>query len=227
MFRATAGVLLTVAATVAAPVPAPSEKELIVKHWGKPEGEGEFKLKGGRLTLRLAGADGSSELRVGRTVRGDFTAEVQVAADCPDPTKDDAREPNCNAELFVTGDGHQLQLYLMQQYNRDKGRLLDTPQRCVWLGHRYPDGREGSNLSYKKFENGLEAVRFSPVRLVRTGENLTAAYSLDAKDWDGPYNCPKEAKLPDEVTVGLFVSQTTRQKLRAEFEKFTVTPAKK
>lgn len=206
----------------AAPVPAPSEKELIAKHWGKPEGDGEFALKGGRLTLRAVGENPAALLRVGRTVRGDFTAGVTVeAADCPDPTKEDAREPHSHAGLSVTGGGYTVRFHLMQQYNRGDGvQLQNEPQRCVWLDRWHPKGGTGSYLK----ETAGGAVH---LRVARAGKAVTVAHSFDGKGWTETAVEAEKAAFPDEVAVAVFLAHNTRQKLQATFEQFTVTQPKK
>ena len=214
--------LLVPVAAAAAPVPTPSERELIAKHWGRPEGDGEFALTGGRLTLRAVGASPAGLLRVGRTVRGDFTAEVTVgAADCPDPAKGDAREPHSHAGLSVAGGGYTVRLHLMQQYNRGDGaRLQAEPQRCVWLDRWHPRGGSGS---YLKEAAAGHAVR---LRVARTGKAVTAAFSFDGKGWAETAVEAEKAALPDEVSVAVFLAHDTRQQLSATFERFAVEKPK-
>ena len=89
--------LVSVAGVVAAPVPPPSEKELLARHWGKTEGQGEFELKGKRLTIRTTVPPdvglisviygGKTTMpRATRTVTGDFEAAVTVT-DAALPTR--------------------------------------------------------------------------------------------------------------------------------------------
>lgn len=205
----------------AAPVPPPSEKELIAKHWGRTEGAGQFELKGKQLTLRATG-DGPGEVRVTRTVRGDFTAQV-LLADAAQPAKGDAQRPHAHAGLSVTGGGYSLSHYLLQIYNRgDDGELYRTPQRSVWTD-RFTEGVGGGGSNLKDVERG-QAVH---LQVTRKEKALTVSYSLDGKEWFGPYTFPEKLDFPDEVTVAVYLTHGTRQALHATFDGFTVTPIKK
>ncbi|MDY3562650.1 DUF1349 domain-containing protein [Gemmata sp. JC673] len=206
---------------VAAPVPPPSEKELIAKHWGKPEGEGQFELKGKQLTLRATG-DGPADMRVTRTVRGDFTARVTLA-DVATPAKGDARQPHSHAGLSIKGGGYSLSHYLLQLYNHDNnGELYDTPQRSVWTD-RFIDAQGGGGTSLKEVEQG-QTVYFEVTRKDKT---VTVSYSFDGKDWAAPQAFGEKLDFPDEVTVSVYLSHCTCQKLHATFDGFTITPLKK
>ena len=96
-------------------MPAPSEKELVAKYWGKTEGRGEFSLAGKQLTIRTTGQPargiihgaGMNMPRATRTVSGDFEITVTVL-DAAMPNKDAKHEdawPGTRAGLFVQGGG--------------------------------------------------------------------------------------------------------------------------
>ncbi len=118
-------VCATSAVVIAAPVPRPSEKELIATHWGKIEGQGEFELKGQQLTIRtigqpdvgLIGLLGGNRItmpRVGQTATGDFTVTVKVL-DAARPNRDSKHTgawPDTRAGLFVEGGGYGIELHL-------------------------------------------------------------------------------------------------------------------
>ena len=91
MMRPTLLLLMASPIALAAPVPAPTEKEQIAKLWGKtiaPSDDYEFKLNGKALTIRTAGVpvrgliEGANfkAPRTTRTVTGDFEMTVKVAA---------------------------------------------------------------------------------------------------------------------------------------------------
>ena len=87
--------LMPLAFVLLAPVPPPSEKELIAKHWGVTKGNGEFTLGGKQLTIRSDGeptrksvhsiVDNTERIpHTTKTAKGDFEVTVRgVAASAP------------------------------------------------------------------------------------------------------------------------------------------------
>jgi hypothetical protein len=228
MLRALVVLTCVSAAVLAAPVPPPSEKELIARHWGKTEGQGEFELKGKQLLIRtflrpdnglIAVIGGGGEVtmpRAGRTVAGDFEMEVTVA---------DAARPNRNAQhvdawprtragLFLEGGGYAIELYLYQYYTKQAAD--EEPSRCVFIDTWYPRGGSGSSL--KSAEDG----KSTHLRVTRKEKVVTVSYSFDGKEWAAPYTPRQELDFPDGVTVGVFFSHSTHQILEATFDRFTV-----
>ena len=221
--------LVASAGAVAAPVPPPSEKEQIAKLWGKTEGQGEFELKGKRLTLRTAvkpdqglHGDGATVPRATRTVIGDFVMTVTVTdAALPNPAaKTDTRERHTYAGLFVAGGGYLVRHQLYLAYHEDKGVVQKTPQQCVWVDAMFPGGGSGSML--KETQDG----KSTHLRVIRKGKAVTVSYSFDGKEWSEPYAERKEMEFPDEVTVGVFLTHSTYQTLDATFDAFTVEKSK-
>ena len=221
--------LVASAGAVAAPVPPPSEKELLARHWGKTEGQGEFELKGKRLTLRTAVApdqgihgDGATAPRATRTVVGDFVMTVTVIdAALPNPAaRSDTRERHTHAGLFVAGGGYYVRHQVYQAYHEDKGVVQKTPQQCVWVDAFFPGGGSGSML--KETQDG----KSTHLRVIRKGKAVTVSYSFDGKEWSAPYAERKEMDFPDEVTVGVFLFHSTYQTLDATFDAFTVEKPK-
>ena len=217
------------AAAVAAPVPPPSEKEVLARHWGKTEGQGEFELKGKRLTLRTAvppdqgiHGDGATAPRATRTVTGDFVMTVTVVdAALPHPNAaTDSRERHTRAGLFVAGGGYHVQFHLYQAYHENNGVVQKESQRCVWVDAWFPGGGSGSML--KATEDG----KSTHLRVARKDKVVTVSYSFDGKEWSAPYTERKEMDFPDEVTVGVFLSHSTHQTLDATFDAFTVEKPK-
>ena len=221
---------LVSAGAVAAPVPPASEKELVAKHWGKIEGDGEAELKGRELTLRSTFGRPALDLWVGananmprasRTVRGDFEIAVTVTAATP-PNLDaklDHGMPEVRAGLFVAGDEYRVQFCLYQYYQVLNGKLVNPDlTRYVRADAWYPRGGAGSML--KSVETGKSTY----LRVVRKDEALTMSYSFDGKEWSEPNNVFRAQKLmfPDEVTVGVFLSHSTYQFAHATFDAFTV-----
>jgi hypothetical protein len=232
MIRLTTFLALAFAtAVVAAPVPPPSEKELLARHWGKFEGQGEFELKGKQLTLRTVGqpvlglrfgAETMKMPRVTRPVRGDFVATVTVLNATP-PNKD-ARylyeSPDSRAGLFLTGGGFELGLDLYQAYHRFNG-VAQELQRSVWRHERSPNGRGGGTAV-----EDVPVGKSTYLRVTRQGKHATTSYGFDGKTWSEPRGPAEDQELLDEVTVGVFFGQSTYQSLSADFHAFTIEKLK-
>jgi hypothetical protein len=222
--------MLLVASAGAAPVPAPSEKELIATHWGKTEGRGEFSLAGKQLTLRTVGRPARGMLhaermdmpRAARTLRGDFEATVKVL-DAALPNKDAKHEdawPGTRAGLFVAGGGYGVEFHLYQYYSKFKGAQNAEPTRCVWVDAWFPGGGAGSSL--KNAEDG----RSTWLRVARKEKVVSVSYSFDGTEWSEPLVPRQGLDFPDEVTVGVFFAHSTYQALAATFDAFTVEKPK-
>ena len=225
--------LVASAGAVAAPVPPPSEKELLARHWGKTEGQGEFELKGKRLTIRttvppdmglisVINGGKTTMPRATRTASGDFEAAVTVT-DAALPGKDAKHTdayPNTRAGLFVEGGGYAVEFHLYQHYPKVNGVVQGVANRCVWVDTWFPGGGSGSMLK------GAPDGKSTHLRVARTGKAVGVSYSFDGKEWSAPYTPRKEMDFPDEVTVGVFLSHSTYQTLDATFDAFTVEKPK-
>jgi hypothetical protein len=235
MVRAAFLLALISAGAVAAPVPPPSEKELLAKHWGKTEGNGEFELKGKQLTIRTAtqpskgligiisGGDTARVTmpRATRTVAGDFDIAVTITDAAP-PNKDAKHEgayPDTRAGLLVEGGGYAIEFHLRQFHPKVQG-VKDEPTRCVFLDTWYPRGGSGSQL--KTAEDGKSVH----LRATRKDKALVVSYSFDGAEWSTPHAPRQALDFPDEVTVGVFFAHSTFQTLGATFDKFTVEKPK-
>lgn len=225
-------------AAVAAPVPPPTEKELLAKYWGKTEGEGEFELNRKQLTIRtvgkpahgLIGVINGAEItmpRATRTVSGDFEVSVRVA-DAALPNKQSKYEgagPGTRAGVFIMGGGYAIELYFYQYYVQVfNGVLKEEPTQCVWLDTWYPRGGSGSQL------RDVEAGKSTYLRITRKDKVMTVSYSSDGKEWSKPFNPqfnPQQAlEFPNELTAGVFFGQSTYQIASATFDGFTVEKPK-
>jgi hypothetical protein len=218
---------------LAAPVPPPGEKELLAKHWGKTEGEGEFELKGKQLIVRsvvppsrglisIIGGNGKPTMpRASRTVAGDFEVTVKVADAAP-PNKDAKHtdsSPSTRAGVFIEGGGYAIEFHLFQQYNKNNG-VPGALQRCVWVDSWFPGGGSGSML--KAAPEGKTTY----LRITRRDKAVSVSYSFDGKEWTPPYTPRKDMAFPEEVSVGVFFLHSTYQVLEASFDGFTVEKPK-
>lgn len=230
MFRtATVLAFAFVASAVAAPVPKPSEKEILAKHWGKTEGMGEFELAGKQLTIRsfvppdrglisLLGNQQPTMPRASRTVLGDFEMTVKVtdAALPHKNAKHDAAWPNTRAGLFIEGGGFAVEFHLYQYFTKINGVPNETATRSVWVDTWYPRGGSGSQLK------AAEAGKSTWLRIARKEKAVSVSYSFDGTTWSNPYTPRQEMDFPNEVSVGVFFSHSTYQTLEATFDGFTV-----
>ena len=210
----------------AAPAPPPSEKELLATLWGEAEGQGEFELKGRRLTLRTVGQpargfihrDRMNMPRATRAVSGDFEATVTVTDAAPPNPKNKHEDswPGTRAGLLVAGGGYCVELHLYQFHRTRNGVPDDDLTRIVWLDTWFPGG--GSGTSHKP----VPAGKTVHLRVARKGEAVTVSHSLDGKEWAPAFAPPREMKFPDEVTVGVFFAHSTHQIAAATFGPLTV-----
>ena len=226
--------LISVAAAGAAPVPPPSEKELLAKHWGKTEGQGEFEVKGKQLTLRSALSKPNRDFswgeqlsvpRTGTVVSGDFVITVRVL-DASAPGKDvkhDTHSAETNAGLYIRGAESSLRYYLTQTYQRFNGAPANPNlQRRLGIEANYPRGGASGSLQ------GVEDGKSTYLRLIRKDKVLAMSYSGDGEKWSVPNNpfANIEMSIPDEVTVGVFLAHSTYQISHATFDGFTVEKPK-
>jgi hypothetical protein len=215
---------------VAAPVPPRPEKERIAKYWGKTEGEGEFELKDGRLTMRTIGKpargvfyrDSMNMPRATRTVTGDFEATVTVT-DAALPAAKHKHEdawPGTRAGLFVRGGDCGVELHFYQYFSKINGVQKEEPTRYVWVDTWFQRGGAGSSL------RSVEAGKTPHLRITRKGQDIAVSHSIDGKEWSKPHTPRQNLEFPDEVTVGVFFAHSTYQIAAATFEGFTITKPK-
>jgi hypothetical protein len=218
------------AAVVAAPVPPPSEKELLAKYWGKTAGEGDFEIKGKQLTLRttfgkpnhsFSWGEQTTVPRTAQVVSGDFEITVCILDAVP-PGKDvkhDNGSADTHAGLYIQGDGSSLRYQLSQTYQRFPGAPANPNlQRWLRIEANYPRG--GASGSIKAAEEG----KSTHLRLIRKGKDVTMSYSFDGEKWSAANNPFRniDMSIPDEVTVGVFLSHSTYQFTHATFDGLTI-----
>ncbi len=234
MTRAVLLLALTISASVAAPVPAPSEKEQIAKLWGKTVAASdkcEFKLNGKLLTIRTAGEPARNSFwgggpvtmpHVTRTAKGDFEATVKVvSAAAPERTaKYEHGWCATRTGLFISGGGYGVELHLFQRFDMNNGQLAEQLSRWVWIDSWFPGGGAGNRLA------DSDPAKPVSLRIARKEKVVSVSYSFDDKEWSVPY-AHRKYEFPDEVTVGVFLSHTTHQIADATFADFTIEkPAK-
>ncbi len=211
---------------VAAPVPPPSEKELIAKYWGKTEGPGEFEIKGKQLTLRSVGqptrglikSSANTVPRTTRTVKGDFEATVKVL-DASPANKDSKHEeswPGTRAGLFISGGDYAGELRIYQYDTKINGVVREESIHCVWVDTWFPRGGAGSQLK------NVDPGKTTYLRITRKEKAVSVSSSSDGKEWSKPFTPGQALDFPDEVTVGVYLAQSTFQFAHATFDGLTV-----
>jgi regulation of enolase protein 1 (concanavalin A-like superfamily) len=95
-------------------------------------------------------------------------------------------------------------------------------QRWLRIEANYPRG--GASGGIKTAEDGKSTY----LRLIRKGKELTMSCSFDGEKWTTPTNPFRniDMSIPDEVTVGVFLSHSTYQFAHATFDGFTITRPK-
>ncbi len=215
---------------VSAPVPPPTESELLAKHWGKIEGQGDFTLAGKELTIRTTGQPARGYIhgkqmnmpRISRTATGDFEATVKlVDASAPNPKhKHEDSWPGTRAGIIVSGGGYSVEYHLYQYYPKFNGEIRDQMTRTLWIDTWFPGGGAGNSL-----------VQVPPgksvyLRITRQEKVITVSHSFDGKEWSKPFNPRRALDFSDEVTVGVFFSHSTHQFATATFDNFTIEKPK-
>ncbi|MBP3958932.1 hypothetical protein J8F10_27120 [Gemmata sp. G18] len=232
MIRAAAIVAFaaTVAGVSAAPVPPPSEKELLAKYWGKTEGQGEFELAGKQLTMRTGGVPargllygkGSNMPRATRPVTGDFEVTVKLGDAAPPNPKNRHEDswPGSRAGLLVSGGGYGIEFHLYQYHQKRNGDVLDTLDRVVWVDTWFPGGGAGSSLVQ------VPVGKSTHLRITRKDKTVSVSHSFDGKEWSAPHTPRQDLAFPDEVAVGVFYAHSTYQIAAATFDELTITKPK-
>lgn len=216
----------------AAPAPPETEKEKIARLWGRtvgPAGGGRFTLRGERLAIRSTAAPVVgwpteprwTALRVTRAWTGDFDLRVRLdTLTVPSRAALHNRGSlQTTAGLFVAGGGSFLTVHRSLAFHVFDGVIADQLDQCVWVDRCDAHGGGGNRLA--------ETIATRPVhlRLTRQAGVISLSSSDDGVAWAAPRVFPDD--LPDEVTVGVFVSHTPWQECEAVFDQYALTVPKK
>ena len=126
--------------------------------------------------------------------------------------------PETCAGLYIQGGESNFRYHLSQAYQKVNGELRPELRRWLQIQANYPRG--GASGSMKQAEDGKSAY----LRLTRKDGAVAMSYSFDGETWSAPNNPFRniDMGIPDEVTVGVFVSHSTCQFAHATFDGFTV-----
>jgi regulation of enolase protein 1 (concanavalin A-like superfamily) len=200
------------------------------QHWGDsedPDGDCKFLLDVSKLRIKIPGtphrlgveAGGMNAPRVVRTVEGDFQAEVKVLGPFPSaPRSLVGKYPWYGAGLLVWQDE--------KNYIRlERARMDFAPnnQQC-YVNWELRKGGEPARKGSGK-DGMIDQAQPAFLRLVRAGNDFTAAYSQDGKDWS---ELPLlKTDFGKKLKVGVAAMQNTAAGYDATFESLTLTPGKK
>ena len=223
--------LVSIAAVVAAPVPPPTEKELLAKYWGKTYGAGEFVLNGRQLTVRSATGKPTverwqdeviGEPRTAQVVKGDFEITVRVL-DVVSPRKDvkNVGPVTTFAGLYLEGPDFRINSFVHRFYDVPVGAESEL-KRCLRISGTVP------GLGLDEVMSETEMGKASFLRMYRKGNLLTISNSVDGEKWTEPKNpfARHEVEIPNELRAGVFFGHSTYQFGHATFDKFIVEQPK-
>lgn len=225
-------VVIYPALALSAPVPPLTERQLIAKYWGEvysPSDKYVFKAREKALTIRTAGEPAiegfldkrSTIPRTSRAVTGDFEATVKlIAISAPHPTaKHEVDLRSVRAGLRVSGGFNHAEIELYQYHTKLNDEVRKGNRKPVVWFNVLSNGRgEGRHV-----ENADSPTPLF-LRIARRGNVVTMANSFDGKEWsESPVPLAYQPlKLPDEVSVGVYISHPTHQIAEATFTDFTI-----
>jgi acetyl esterase/lipase len=210
----------------AGPAVTADKKTQTIEGWGTvtdPDGNCTVKAEKGKLTVTVPGAlydlhpgRGMNAPRVLREVEGDFTATVKVAGEFKPGEK---VAPGANTAGNYAGlllwEGDKNYLRLERNARWAGGQLV-----CFAPGFEYwKDGqiREGSPRTTTA---DFFAGKSTWLKLERAGNNVTASYSHDGKEWTEAKKVPVE--FPRKVQIGVAAVNSSDAPFTVEFEEFRV-----
>ncbi len=227
MLRALCVLFVLPMVALAAPVPKERPNEKLVREFGTPvdpDKDCSFSLDGTKLKVTVPAGEHNfvqgrglaNAPRIARSVDGDFVAQVRIRA-VPGPTGE-AGGPSLLAQtgIYFAADEKNFAYH---------ARSLEVQQGALRL-----NGRHGGWVNGGANGNGSSGGgHFSPetvyFRVIRTGAKTLFAASVEGTGWH-QFGGPDTAGYPEKVTLGLFVTNSSKQAFTVEFDEFTVTPTK-
>jgi len=192
-----------------------------LKGWGQsadPDGDCRFELKEGKLVIsvpgtvhNLAAADGQLNApTVLSPIRGEFIAMVKSTGDVrPGP------EPSIADGLPYQGTGLLLWADRDNYIRLERAGMIRNGEFVTYLNfEHFKDGQ-------RAFSQGLRLKEgASELRLERRAGKIHASVSQDGVRWMSfP---PLDARLPDEIKVGVAAVNSSKKPFSAELEDLSV-----
>jgi hypothetical protein len=228
---------LLVAPVAAAPIPKEDDAARLRRLYGvpvDPDKDCTFEMVGEKLRIKVPGKHHSlhpnpglfNAPRVAKEVEGDFSATVRVAfpiRPSPGPEADQHAQAFATAGLVAWAeDGETVRLVRKEYRLRVRqGECFD--RTWSWVGPKKGKGYNGFSSAFdvKGSESGW-------VRLGRSGQKLTAAYSRDGKEWTADSSADGvELGWGGKVKVGLIAENGYSAAFEAVFDEYTLTVPKK
>lgn len=228
MLRLVPLALLAAATVAAAPVRPETDAQRIHRLYGTPDARrgAEFALDGAKLRLTLRPGSGSRAetdlidlcgARTAREVEGDFVAAVRAAFPIAfAPGAEPAIDSPAAAAGLHAADGAETVTAVRQLY--------------LWNGRPVEGFGAARRTASAGTGSGQVGVVADPpgaafVRLVRVGQQVTAAYSHDGATWHDVDQY--EVGWPARVRVGVIAASGHAARFTATFDRYTVTQPKK
>lgn len=216
---------------VAGPAVSQEKKPRKIEGWGTvtdPDADCTVKRDKTKLTVTVPATNhnlhpvrGMNAPRVLREVEGDFTAMVKVTGTFKPGDKGTGLSPtpwNSAGLLLWDGDMNYLRLERTALWGKNQELLCFAPGFEYWK-----DGK------VKVYNQRIESADFFKgnstwLKLERQGDNVTAHYSHDGKEWTEAKQAAVE--FPRKVQIGVAAVNSSDAPFTVEFEDFKVVPAK-
>jgi len=228
MIRALFVLAFLPAITIAAPVPKERPNEKLIREFGTPvdpDKDCSFTLDEKKLKITVPAGEHNfvngrglaNTARVIRSVDGDFVAQVRIRA-VPGPTGA-AGGPLLLAQtgLYFATDEKNFAFHARSLEFQPGGMLRLNGRHGGWVNGAAIGGGSSGGGHFSP-----ETVYF---RVVRTGNKTLFAASTEGTGWH-QFGGPDTSTYPGQVTLGLFVTNSSKQAFTVEFDEYTVTPIK-
>jgi len=224
MLRAFSVLFVLPVLALAAPVPKERPNERMLREFGTvvdPDKDTSFALDGSKLKISVPAGEHNfvpgkglaNAPRITRSVEGDFVALVRIRM-YDGPVADGGGRLLAQAGMFVGSDEQNFAFHA-RSLEVQQGGLRRNGRHGGWINGNANGGGSSGGGHFDP-----EAVYF---RIKRIGNKLLFAAVPDANagnwhEFGGP-----TVNLPEKVTFGLFVTNSTKQAFTVEFDELSIT----
>lgn len=213
---------------LAAPVPKERPNDKLIREFGTPidlDKDCAFSLEEKKLKITVPAGEHNfvqgrglaNTPRVIRSVDGDFVAQVRIRC-VPGPTGEGGG-PSLLAQtgIYFATDEKNFAFHARSLEVQQGGALRLNGRHGGWV-----NGAANGTGSSSGGHFSPETIYF---RVIRTGNKTLFAASPEGTGWH-QFGGPDISNYPGQVTLGLFVTNSSKQSFTVEFDEFTVTPTK-